>query len=232
MSILLALESSGSACSVALQRGDVLYQRQSFSPRAHTRLLLPMVHEVLLESGVELAEVEALAFSAGPGSFTGLRIAFGIVQGLAFSHDIPVIPVPTLEAIAEAGRAHFPLRVGDRILPALDARKDEIYWGSYRVTEGGGLVEEQDNIVSSAAEVAAAGTIAVGLGDGWRYADAIAVQPQQVDADFVLTAPAVLTLAQQRFAMGKAQAAHEAELVYIRDEIAWKKRERLLPHSD
>lgn len=231
MSTLLALESSGSACSIALQHKEVIYQRQSFTPRAHTRLLLPMVSEVLSEAQVTLAEVDALAFSSGPGSFTGLRIAFGLVQGLAFSQDLPVIPIPTLEALAQAGREHFSLGVGERILPALDARKDEIYWGCYCIAEDGHLVAEQSNAVSAASDIAVPGTIAVGLGDGWQYADGIAVQPARIAADFVLTATAVLSLAKQRLAAGSVQAAHEAELVYIRDEVAWKKRERLLPLS-
>lgn len=231
MSTLLALESSGSACSVALQHGDVIHQCQSFTPRAHTRLLLPMVEEVLAEAQVTLADVEALAFSSGPGSFTGLRIAFGVVQGLAFSHDLPVIPIPTLEALAQAGRERFSLSVGDRVLPTLDARKDEIYWGCYRVAEDGDLVAEQSNAVSAASDIAVPGAVALGLGDGWLYADLMTVQPAHIAADFVLTAPAVLSLAKQRFAAGRVQAAHEAELIYIRDEVAWKKRERLLPAS-
>lgn len=229
MSTILALESSGSACSVALQHRGRVYQRQSFTPRAHTRLLLPMVEEVLSEAQLTLADVDALAFSSGPGSFTGLRIAFGMVQGLAFSHDIPVIPIPTLEALAQAACEHFALNAGDRILPALDARKEEIYWGCYRMGEDGRLQEEQNNAVSAAADMAVAGDVAVGVGDGWLYAEHIAVKPAQVTADFALTATAVLTLAQQRFEAGLMQAAHEAELVYIRDEVAWKKRERLSP---
>lgn len=229
MSTILALESSGSACSVALEHGGVIYQRQSFTPRAHTRLLLPMVEEVLTEAHATLAEVDALAFSSGPGSFTGLRIAFGVVQGLAFSHDIPVIPIPTLEALAQAGREHFSLKAGDRVLSALDARKDEIYWGCYRIADDERLLAEQSNAVSAAADIAIAGEVALGVGDGWQYADRIAVQPAQVSADFVLTAPAVLHLAKQRFDAGMLQAAHEVELVYIRDEVAWKKRERLQP---
>lgn len=232
MTTILALESSGSACSVALQRRHRIYQRQSFTPRSHTRLLLPMVEEVLSEAQVSLAEMDALAFSSGPGSFTGLRIAFGMVQGLAFSRNIPVIPVPTLEALAQTACQYFALNVGDRILPALDARKDEIYWGCYRLGEGGLLHEEQCNVVSAASNIAVAGDIAVGLGDGWLYADRIAVQPEQVAADVALTATAVLTLAQRRFEAGLAQPAHEAELVYIRDEVAWQKRERLAPPAE
>lgn len=231
MSTILALESSGSACSVALRHGDACFERQSLTPRAHTRLLLPMVESVLQEAELTLADVDALTFSSGPGSFTGLRIAFGVVQGLAFSHDIPVIPVPTLEALAEAARQHFSLQDGARILPALDARKDEIYWACYRVA-GDTLIVEQDNGVSAAGDIMDVGEVALGVGDGWLYADRIKVQPARVAADFVLMASALLRLAKARFDSGEWQRAEEAELVYIRDEVAWKKRERLLPPDE
>lgn len=188
-----------------------------------------MVDEVLTEAGLSIAQVNALAFSSGPGSFTGLRIAFGVVQGLAFARDIPVIPVPTLEALAEAAREHFSLTAGDRIVPALDARKDEIYWGVYRVVENDLMIEERANEVSAATGVVVEEGIAIGVGDGWRYASDIPARPLRVVADFVLTAEAVLTLARTRFEAGKLVAVDRAELMYLRNEVAWKKRERLLP---
>lgn len=229
MTTILALESSASACSVALCHGGQIYTRQSLLPREHTRRLLPMVDEVLEAAGLNIAAVEALAFSSGPGSFTGLRIAFGIVQGLAFARNTPVIPVPTLEALALAACGHFSLIPGDLILSALDARKSEIYWGLYRVSgvSAEAVTAERINEVSAAAEIMVAEPIAAGVGDGWHYASAIPVHPDQVEAGFVLPAEAVLAAAITQFEAGKILAVDDAELNYLRNEVAWKKRERL-----
>src|SRR5690554_5279655 len=135
MTTILALDAATTACSVALCRGGVITRQFVSTPREHTRLLLPMVDELLSEAGISLAQVDALAFTAGPGSFTGLRIGFGVVQGLAFGADLPVIPVSTLAALALAGARKAQLGSGC-ILPALDARMGEIYWGLYRYQSG------------------------------------------------------------------------------------------------
>ncbi len=229
MSTLLALESSATACTVALSVAGTCYCRESLTPREHTRLLLPMVDEVLEEAGIEIHQLDALAFSAGPGSFTGLRIAFGLVQGLAFARDIPVVPVPTLAALAEAARQQHQLQPGDHVLPALDARKDEVYWGLYRVDDHHRLIEQAVNRVSAAADVCVSVPVALGVGDGWLFADEMPARPQRTDVATMATASAVLALAEAAFQQGGAIPVTEAELTYLRDEVAWKKRERLQP---
>ncbi len=146
MTSILALDTSSNACSVAVSMSGTLSAQFELTPRDHTHKLLPMIQQVLDQAGVPVAELDAIAFGAGPGSFTGLRIAAGVAQGLAFGLDIPVIPVSTLEALAVqrvlavgAGNGagtgtrgeQFPAK-GAVIHALLDARMSEVYGASYR----------------------------------------------------------------------------------------------------
>jgi tRNA threonylcarbamoyladenosine biosynthesis protein TsaB len=130
---LLALETSTEACSAALWHDGRILVRFRHAPRLQTDLLLPMVEEVLAEAGLTLAQIDVLAYSRGPGAFTGVRIAAAAVQAMAFARDIPVVPVSSLQSLAQgAWRVHGVTRV----LSVFDARMDEVYVGGYeRVDE-------------------------------------------------------------------------------------------------
>jgi len=130
---ILAIETATEACSASLIMSDRLITRFELAPREHTKLLLPMMEEVLKEAGITLKEVDAIAFSRGPGAFTGLRIAAGVAQGVALSIDKPVIPVSTLEALAlQATKDNYQQ---ETIVAALDARMGEVYWGLFKYEE-------------------------------------------------------------------------------------------------
>lgn len=129
---LLAIETSTEACSVALDLDGDVRERFAMSPRAHAERLLPWVEEVLGEGGVELPELDAIAFSRGPGSFTSLRIGIGVVQGLAWGAALPVVPVSSLQTTAQAALA---AGVG-RALVALDARMGEVWTGRFEGVDG------------------------------------------------------------------------------------------------
>ena len=102
-------------------------------PRLHAQKLLPMIKDLLAEAGVELTAVDAIAFGRGPGAFTGVRIAIGVVQGLAFALERPVLPISNLAVLAQrAYREHGATQVAS----AIDARMDEVYWGCYREQAG------------------------------------------------------------------------------------------------
>ncbi len=125
---LLALDTSTEACSVALLLDDVLRLRFELTERSHADLVLPMVDELLAEAGVALADLDGLAFGRGPGAFTGLRIATGVVQGLALGAELPVAAISSLAAVAE----QVPAAAGETILVCNDARMGEVYWGVYQ----------------------------------------------------------------------------------------------------
>jgi tRNA threonylcarbamoyladenosine biosynthesis protein TsaB len=137
MATLLALETATDACSVALSHAGETLERFEVAPRRHTDLILPMVQSVLAQAGLDCSRVDAIAFGAGPGSFTGVRIATSVAQGLALAHDLPVVPVSCLALLAIGG-AHE--HGADIVVPVMDARKQEIYAAAYRVDRERSLV--------------------------------------------------------------------------------------------
>ena len=140
---ILALDTATEACSAALLIDGEIRERFEIAPRAHARLLLPMLEDLLAEAGLKPAQLDAIAFGRGPGSFTGLRIAASVAQGIAFAADLPVLPVSTLAALAwpalRAARA-------DQVFAAIDARMGEIYCAGFGLAAQGELLmlsEEQ-----------------------------------------------------------------------------------------
>ena len=135
---LLAIDTSEDACSAALCVGDEILERFEIAPRRHTELILPMMDGLLAEAGLSLRGLDALAFARGPGSFTGIRIATSIVQGAALGAGLAVVPVSSLQALAQGARR---LHGAGQVLSALDARMREVYWGAYRADDAGIMTE-------------------------------------------------------------------------------------------
>ena len=227
MTTILAIDTSTTACSVALSCNGDVRQESVNTPREHTRLVLPMVDKLLAMAGISLTGVDVLAFTGGPGSFTGLRIGFGVIQGLAFGADIPVIPVSTLKVMAHRAMGDMSLRHG-LILPALDARMNEIYWGLYQVVEGRVEVYMAD-AVSSPEDMLAAIAVPVdaGVGDGWSLLQSGSLVPVQVNSALTPDALSIIDIAQPLFASGAARPVEKVELSYIRNEVTWKKRTKI-----
>jgi len=148
--LILALESTTEACSVALLNHGSIVELFEFAPRKHTNLLLNMVDRLLKQENLSKNELSAIAFCRGPGAFTGLRITTGIAQGLAFGLNIPLIPVSSLAALAQG--AHRTFKEQQYFLSCLDARKNELFWALYEINNGRAQCcgEEQ---VSSAGEI-------------------------------------------------------------------------------
>jgi tRNA threonylcarbamoyladenosine biosynthesis protein TsaB len=134
MANILALDTSTEACSCALSLNGVVAEDFQICPRLHAQRILPMIHALMAKHDLAFSGIDAIAFGRGPGSFTGLRIAAGVTQGLAFAAEIPVIPVSTLAAIAMEVRQ---TRAVSHVLSCLDARIDEIYWGLFGFDERG-----------------------------------------------------------------------------------------------
>ncbi|EVT84710.1 M22 family peptidase [Pseudomonas aeruginosa VRFPA09] len=133
MSTLLALDTSTEACSVALLHEGRALSHYEVIPRLHAQRLLPMVRDLLDEAGVALSAVDAIAFGRGPGAFTGVRIAIGVVQGLAFALQRPVLAVSDLAILAQRA---YREQGAERVAAAIDARMDEVYWGCYQLQQG------------------------------------------------------------------------------------------------
>ena len=131
--LILAFDTSTEACSVALLKDSHCDYRFEIAPQQHTRLILSMVDALLQSHQLTIADLDAIAFGQGPGSFTGLRIAAAVAQGLAFAHSIPLIPVSSLAALALA--AHEQLPSVEYVIPLIDARMNEVYFSLFRFVE-------------------------------------------------------------------------------------------------
>ena len=235
MSVLLAIDTSTQACSAALLYEGELIQELSGEPRSHTRLLLPMIDRLLAAAGCKLQQLDAIAYTAGPGSFTGLRIGMGVVQGLAFGADLPVIGVSSLETLALGAQRQLNLTGKQLIIPAFDARMGEIYWAVYRA---GASQSDQtvfmetvtpDSLTapeSVAAELAVTGPVC-GVGEGWQYAQQFAVTAGAIHSELLPEAQDAARLAEPLLQQGRAVSVEQAELMYLRDTVSWKKRQRL-----
>jgi tRNA threonylcarbamoyladenosine biosynthesis protein TsaB len=129
MTIILAIETSTELASVSLMMNDLVIHRELSGVQTHSFGLLPAIQELLKEAEIELAQCDVLAFGCGPGAFTGVRTACGAVQGMAFGLDLSVLPIVSLQAMAEAARSKLHWQ---EVLCVLDARMDEVYWAHYK----------------------------------------------------------------------------------------------------
>lgn len=216
---LLALDTSSNACSVALRRGDEIFERHQVAPRRHTELILPMIDELLAESGIILSELDALVLGRGPGSFTGLRIAAGVVQGLAFSIDRPVVLISTLAILAQPW-----LSAGyTNLVTALDARMGELYWGTFQSDDHGLAIPTGPETLLAPAQVSLPfNGHWTGVGAGFAtYGDELPVLSglEVVDNAALPQARYALELGARDFQAGLAVPAESALPVYLRDRV-------------
>lgn len=225
---LLALDTSSEGCSAALLVDGELTERFEIAPRGHTRLLMPMVRELLAEKGLVPSDLDALAFACGPGSFTGLRIATGVVQGLAWGLNLPVVPVSSLAAVAYGAMESLDIAEGDAVAVAFDARMGEVYWGCYRCHDGLPELQGEERVCAPVA-VSLVGEARqwYGAGPGWQFRDQMPAEVSDpmvsVAPDLLLRASWVARLAEKPASEGYTVPAELAQPVYIRDEVAWKK---------
>jgi tRNA threonylcarbamoyladenosine biosynthesis protein TsaB len=221
---LIALETSTEYCSLAVSRGALVYERRIHAGQRHSELVLPALRELLQQAGLELQFIEGIAFGAGPGSFTGLRIACGIAQGLALARNLPVAGIGTLVALAEDCGA-------DKAIACLDARMGEVYHGAYR--KSGGLWSEMHApaLYKPDAVPQVEGGDWTACGSGFRAHGAALARRyngriSRTDAGAIPTAAAMLRLAREVFAAGRGVDAAAAAPLYVRDKVALKTSER------
>jgi len=213
---LLALETSTHRLSVALWRDGELTERAATLPSGGSEWLLPAVQALLADGGMALGSLDGIAFGAGPGSFTGLRLAAGCAQGLAFGLDLPVVGICTLEALALAsGEA--------RVFACLDARMNEVYSAAY----AGGVQILAPSVSAPEQVPLPPGEDWVGCGDGFVSHPSRLPALPRVRGDVLPTATAVARLAVPRLAAGQGVDAALAAPLYVRDKVALTTAERL-----
>lgn len=222
---ILAIETSTEYCSAALWLDGPAGDQIELAGQKHSEMLLPMVDRLLRDATLKLSHLDGIAFGAGPGSFTGVRIACGVAQGLALGAQLPVVGVCTLEALAHGcGR--------DRVIAALDARMAEVYHAAYERRGGAWHAVSAPSLCApqEAPRVQDAGWF--GAGSGFlahgdalraRYAENLA----GIDTEAVPLARAIAALAAPLFAAGKGVDAAEALPLYLRDKVALKTSERV-----
>ncbi len=226
---ILAVETSTDACSAALFIDGGIQEEYALQPREHTKLILPMIDRLMSAAQLKPQQLDAVALSRGPGSFTGVRIAAGVVQGIAFGADLPVVPVSTLAAIAQDffNKHHH----AELAFTAMDARMAEIFWATYRKNQLGLAELIGREAVTPAAAVVFPDSAGFGVGSGWAvYADVLSERLGSrvlaIAADFGPRAAAVAQLGAYGFAGGLAVAVEQAMPVYLRDKVAKKQSER------
>jgi len=228
---VLALETSTEYCSVALWQDGVLTSRSENVGQRHSEILMAMIHEVLTEAGVKLAQLNGIAFGAGPGSFTGVRIACGVAQGLALGANLPVIGICTLQAVAQ-GLDKKQRSGNDKVIAALDARMAEVYFAVYEKREGEWLTVCAPCLCLPQDAPAVDGTDWLGAGSGFAAHGTVLQarydgQLSSIDASCVPQASAIAELAAPMFAAGLGLDAALAMPLYLRDKVALKTSERL-----
>ncbi len=176
---ILAINTSDHLLSVALRRGDHTIHDQLSAERRHNQSILVLIDRLFAAAGMGMGQIDAVAFGVGPGSFTGLRIAAGVAQGIAFGIEVPVVPVSCLAAIAQKQTA-------DRVIVALDAKRSRVFWGRYLRTVGGWVKLDGEEHLTALSELRATGRDWCGAGSGWDlHADQILLNGQLRIANWV-----------------------------------------------
>lgn len=225
---LLALDTSTEFLSLALQVGDEkgcdkTYAHYQHAGQAASQLVLPQIQALLDSANIKLQDLDGIAFGAGPGAFTGVRVACGVAQGLGFGAGLPVHGVNTLLALAQASGQ-------DKVIACLDARMGEIYHAAF-VRENGEWLEQSAARVCKPEAAPVLEGVWAGVGSGWAtYGEALsqiyAQNLAQVLPNATPTAQAILQLAAPIFAAGTAKSASEAAPIYIRNRVALTTQER------
>ncbi len=223
---ILAIDTTTDACSVAIQYESNCYQEYMVEPRAHNQNIFPMLKKVLASAKCKLSEIDLIVFGAGPGSFTGLRIATGVVQGLAFSHKIPVMPISSLRTMAQQSYSDSQAKT---VIVMNDARMQQVYWGKYKINAKNVMIEIMPDALSDPKELdpndlcASDDESLCAIGDGWdiykdRFKHDLVKRVHMLKANYYPQANTMIKLAKYDIEIQKhtpMQASH-AEPVYLR----------------
>lgn len=227
---ILALDTATENCSAALWVDGSLLQQEVEAPRGHADLILTMIDELLAQSATPLAGLDAIAFGRGPGSFTGVRLAASVTQGLAFGADLPVVPISDLRAVAQRALNSVPQANAAvrHMLVCNDARMQEVYWACFERGSEGLMAPAGIERVSKPADVRLpaewAGTLVSAAGRGFAAYTELSERLLQTLTDInVNTLPGageIAALAVAEVRAGRVLAPEEAVPVYLRDDVA------------
>ena len=188
---ILAINTSDDVLSVALKLDDKILSKQLHAERNHNQSVLILIDQIFTSAGREPGDIDAVAFGVGPGSFTGLRIAAGVAQGMAFGIDVPVVPVSCMAAIAQK-------QTCDKVIVAIDAKRSKLYWGRY-VRNTSGLMElSGEEQLSSIMDLDLSGEGWCGAGSGWD-----------------MHAETLIQMSQQQLEWAKDQTPHASEIALL-----------------
>ncbi|WP_394169647.1 tRNA (adenosine(37)-N6)-threonylcarbamoyltransferase complex dimerization subunit type 1 TsaB [Saccharospirillum alexandrii] len=236
MTRLLAIDTTGDFCSLALKDGDTVFQCHQSLPRQHARQILPLLDQLIAESGWARTSLDAVVYGRGPGSFTGIRIAAGIAQGIALGADCGVIPVSTLQTLAmEASHADPDVR---QLWVALDARMRELYVARYQVEQGLPVLQGEELLITPYQLPSPPDTESMAFtrlaGNGWQtdygfsdtWSACLALQPS------TLTLPRAIWGAELALALLQRDptvsvAPEHALPVYLRDKVTWDNKPKV-----
>lgn len=219
---LLAIDTSTEACSAAVGITDQVITRYELAPRKHAELILPMIDSLLCEAGLTFSQLDALAFGCGPGSFTGLRIAAGVIQGIAFGADLPVVPVSSLATLAQVANRELG---AEKIVVGFDARMQEVYWAMYRVDTHGLVRLNGKEVVCKPDDVPLPDNSGwTGVGSAWQVydrtlQDRFGEKLSGWHKDYYPEARDMVRLGMDGFQKGKMVSAEAAIPVYLRDNV-------------
>ncbi len=223
---LLAIETATETVSVALSVNGETLERYEHAPRQHAELLLPWVQQLFAQAEIGFGALDGIAFSRGPGSFTSLRIGIGVVQGLAWASNVPVIPVSSLAATAQSA---YNEGIESAVI-ALDARMNEVFTGTFESNDDGIMMSVSPERVCAPDVVQAppnTGFHAVGIGfERYQELEKLTDQLASVRTDIWPRASSVIILAQHWLLSNTALPAEQAQPVYLRDNVAKTTAER------
>ncbi|MGB1297346.1 MAG: tRNA (adenosine(37)-N6)-threonylcarbamoyltransferase complex dimerization subunit type 1 TsaB [Psychrobium sp.] len=220
----LIIDTSTEACSVAVVNGDKVIHQQDVTPRSHTKMVLPMVDNMLNEAKLTLADLDAIAWGRGPGSFTGVRIGTGIMQGLALGADKPVIGISTLATMAQQAMDEANAQ---QVIAAIDARMGEVYWGVFKNVDGIATLIGEEIVIKpeliDASILNQAQYVAVGT--AWdAYPALCELASITVNNDILYpSSHAMAPLVKAAFDNSEAVDVDQASPVYVRDTVTWQK---------
>lgn len=222
MTHILAIDTATEACSAALSVDGEIYEQFEIAPRQHARMILPMIDHLLKAADLRLADIDAFALGQGPGSFMGLRIAASVVQSLAFVARKPVIPISTLQVIAQV--AHFNTGAV-QVVAGWDARMEEVYWGAYQCDETGIMQPVQPDQLSPPQHIVLPDGHWEAAGNAWSiYSASISTKTKahlHILPDYVYPhAYALVRLANRHYTQARVLPAEQALPVYLRDNVA------------